>query len=420
MCLITAVPKGKDKNIEDLKKFITKGMSTNTNGSGFMYKKDKTNIINIVKGYFKEEDIINDIATLDLQKEDELVIHHRTSTSGKVNEVNTHPFPITNNEKIAQLIVGQLKVPALCHNGIFQEYFKSGSDFNDTYHFTNDLIAVPEILSLIKRDHEKYMEIFKELMDFNKVAFLFPDKDMLLLGNFIEDNGYFHSNGGYKDYVYDAGGHNYSCSAAKRYPKHFVNSDNYTKDNGEDLFPKKDYQFPDLSKGKKNTLLLFNPEMIKITNKNYKDFLLVCKEDDNKGNFIKNKGYVFEEFIEDTVFNWVSSVDKEKTMQTLCWDNHKDNFRLYVKSTSREFYTGLYNLMVQVGKTPSPSMLKKIKRALERRKPDSYFKFKNYGHLRYNDLKYLYEYFTKKDDFKEIKETLGAGIGFTLNEDFIS
>lgn len=51
MCLITAAPKGVEKKVRDLESFIRQGMSSNTHGSGFAYKKSGTNLIFLHKGF---------------------------------------------------------------------------------------------------------------------------------------------------------------------------------------------------------------------------------------------------------------------------------------------------------------------------------------------------------------------------------
>ena len=44
------------------------------------------------------------------------------------------------------------------------------------------------------------------IIDTDKIALLFPDRDLELIGKWVEDNGYFHSNTGYKSYTFDRGG----------------------------------------------------------------------------------------------------------------------------------------------------------------------------------------------------------------------
>ena len=50
MCLISVIPQGVEKNIRNISRYIIQGMKTNTDGSGFMYKKGNANTIGVKKG----------------------------------------------------------------------------------------------------------------------------------------------------------------------------------------------------------------------------------------------------------------------------------------------------------------------------------------------------------------------------------
>lgn len=423
MCLITAIPKGKVKYSKDLEGFIKEGMSSNTDGSGFMYKRDGENVVNIDKGYRSPESILKAIRDLDLQIKDELVIHHRIGTSGAKNEINMHPFVVSDNALVLQTIKGAVNLPVMAHNGVFSEYSDYQSPYSDTYHFVNQFMSIPEITSLVKRDTKTYQKIFGRLMSYNKLAFLFPDRDMILIGNFTEDDGNYHSNGGYKTFVYDRG-----CSSDKdskntglvcRHNSRYF-QDNDTESDDDD-YPSREATATAkvisqvISKRVVENNLVFDAELINVTKDNYKHFIIIAIDNWNKGMITKGKAYTFEHFHEDTIYNYIVTFDEDKIMHSINYNNHKQNFRIYIRAEFVEFYKGLFNLVKEINGTPSKTMLKKIGKVIERRKNQHSFKYKDYGYVKFKDLKYLYEKYVN-DDFKEIKETLGVANGFSMNE----
>lgn len=215
MCLITVCPKGTNKNMEAIESFIDRGMSSNNQGSGFAYKRNGQNEIVLSKGYFDRNDLKKALIEANLNENDELIIHHRIATSGKDRLLNTHPFIIDFDFEEITKVYKVTDKPVMAHNGVFAGYGEKIDDnFNDTVHWIHVWLSNPQILNLLKNNPEDFVKRYDKVasISYNKLAFLFPDRDLLTIGAFIEDNGYLHSNGGYKEYVYDRGGSSNSCS----------------------------------------------------------------------------------------------------------------------------------------------------------------------------------------------------------------
>lgn len=206
MCLITVSPKGNSNRAIDLESFIRQGMSSNTHGSGYAYKKEGSNRVFLSKGYTTPEMLLESLASEKLHDSAELIIHHRIGTSGQRADFNMHPFLVSQEEDIVRKTRGLFEYPAMAHNGIIGEFEESGSIYNDTFLFVKNFIAIPEILKFLKENPKQFSTRYRGIIGGEKLAFLFPDRDMILLGNFTEDSGYFHSNGGYKTFTYDKGG----------------------------------------------------------------------------------------------------------------------------------------------------------------------------------------------------------------------
>ncbi len=207
MCLISVLGKTKEKNTEEVFKFIRNGASCNGDGSGIMWKRNGENIINISKGYFDIEELIEKIKILDLTVDDELVVHHRIGTSGRVSAENTHPFIITTDESESLETETITINPCMVHNGIFSNigaYERLNPMLSDTYAFSRYIM--PNLLGILNQSKSVFKEMTSNIVGFDKICILHPDKDLELIGNFIESNGYYHSNSGYCRQVFNRGG----------------------------------------------------------------------------------------------------------------------------------------------------------------------------------------------------------------------
>lgn len=208
MCLISVCPKGTAKYTDQVKTFIQNGFNSNKDGSGFMYKKNGENFIYVEKGFFKFSDLMNAIEKAKLTDDDELVIHHRIGTSGKVSEENTHPFVISHVHDIVKSVSTKINKPCIVHNGYFSdiyEYMQRNPDFSDTYAFAR--YVMPNVIDLYTSEPKLFRKALSGIVGTSKICVLLPYRDLIMSGNFTEDDGYFHSNNGYKNWGHrDVGG----------------------------------------------------------------------------------------------------------------------------------------------------------------------------------------------------------------------
>lgn len=209
MCIISILPKGKEKLTPETIKFITNGYNNNQDGSGYMYKRNNDNKIFISKGITNLNQLLEEIESHKLGIDDELIIHHRIGNVGKVIPEMTHPFICVNSEDCSKLS-GYVDKPCLVHNGTLMNIidFKGyNPNYSDTYAFSRYIMSDSNIVNLMTSNTDLFKRLFRDILNVSKLAFLLPDKDMVKIGEFIADNGYFHSNDGYKDGWYrDVGG----------------------------------------------------------------------------------------------------------------------------------------------------------------------------------------------------------------------
>lgn len=202
MCVIIVADKGTSKTSELFYTYIRTGATTNDDGLGFAYRKEGENKIFLSKGYFKVEELISDLTKSDLKDADELIVHCRIRTSGKVNDVNCHPFVISDKMDEIIMLNGETDKPVLAHNGGFSDYTYNSSDFSDTYHFTRQVMSIPEVYALLKRDQATFEQLFKPIINYNKIAILDPQTGIKLIGYFtIDANGWQYSNSGCVPYT---------------------------------------------------------------------------------------------------------------------------------------------------------------------------------------------------------------------------
>lgn len=427
MCLITAAPKGTKKRGKDLKSFIERGMSSNTDGSGFAYKRNGSNLIYLSKGYREVSKIVEAIDKAKLKPEDEIIIHHRIGTSGLANEYNMHPFAVSESESVLDITEGEINVPAMAHNGVFYKFTDRQSIHNDTYNFVQQFIGIPEITALLKRSPEKFKSLFDGILSTNKLAFLFPDKDMLLLGNFVEDSGYFHSNSGYKSYVFDHGGS--STAAASASSRYFSDFEELSDEDIERMYGYGPRQSSQLTLGQgsqgsgfsgvvygsvawlKQNGILLKPKFVWLSEHTQHHFKFIINRTISV-NFPTDSVLSLTDYNDEALINWVINDSNNNTMTGLNIKKliNDGTLSVYVLPKFDYIYKGLSNLMFYIesrGRVTA-SLMKNINKALgvksSRSKKDSdYIKFRDYGTIMKGNLKIIKANFEVSDVMRVIK-----------------
>ena len=203
MCIIIAKKTGIIYDKEIIEKNVSNAWDNNPDGAGIAFKKKNEDKILITKGIFSLDKLLVVLKTLDIEKEDELIIHLRISTSGLVDKRNTHPFVITNDlEEITDFQVQYVKKPILAHNGIFSKFTRTQSIYNDTVWFIKDFLSFKYINLFLQEDIKNFEFLFSAILGDNKLALLYPDNDMQIVNKdtFIEENGILYSNGSFRKY----------------------------------------------------------------------------------------------------------------------------------------------------------------------------------------------------------------------------
>ena len=374
MCIISILPKGTEKLTDETINFITNGFNNNGDGSGFMYKKNGENEVYLSKGYNDLNWLLSDIKDCNLTKDDELVIHHRIGNIGSKNDINMHPFVCSFiEEEIHQLYGAKFNKPCLVHNGTLTSSaiwdFRQGNFNNsDTYAFARYIMSNVHIQNLLKFNLPLFQKIMDPYLNTSKMCFLFPDRDFIKFGQFIEDNKYFHSNLGYKDgYYRDYGG----VYKKKEEPKVSQSSENRT------VYPTsaeylKDYKMTINKLLTKGTPFTLDGSLIRITDQNYKNFVFMKKD-------LNNVWYT-------KVFS-LETFDEKALLNMLTFDNH-NTLTVNEHALHTEYYFGPKNpvshyykeyLLLLRDLEPSKKVMKKLYSQLNnsRNKSDDFKVFHN-------------------------------------------
>lgn len=210
MCLVSILPEGTEKYSDYVLKFIKNGFECNKDGSGFMFKRKGEEEITVDKGYFDYDLMILNYKNHALTDDDEVVFHHRVGTQGLVSKFNTHPYVCSDINEEINVTTIKIKKPCLAHNGFIHKmgiFEQLNPDFSDTYAFARYFMSDKNLLDMYDNNNNLFTYLTKDFTSGGKIAILRPDKPMIKIGPFIDDNyGYSHSNGGYCRYVHDVGG----------------------------------------------------------------------------------------------------------------------------------------------------------------------------------------------------------------------
>lgn len=206
MCIICVKPQGVEMPSLDIIKECWNG---NSDGAGIAYWKTGTPNVIIDKGFMKLKALTSKLDEISLKRDDLAILHFRFATHGLVDRGNCHPFPLSTRIEALRAIYGRFP-SAIAHNGVFGN-MACHNVMSDTMKFIRGIIGNPLIANNL--DNSSIRTLISEYCGTSsKLAILRPGK-MLLIGDFIKDEGLLYSNNGYKRFVtsyYDREDANYS------------------------------------------------------------------------------------------------------------------------------------------------------------------------------------------------------------------
>lgn len=191
MCVIVA------KNIGcDLpkKEILQNCYINNPDGAGIMYTKNNKVVID--KGYMTFKSLWKRLEKLKAEidiKNTPIVLHFRIGTSGAYDKSNTHPFELTNQDNRLLKVKNNVNI-GIAHNGIITAYEdRKNATLNDTQLFIKKFLFPLYKLNKKFYENKEIQEIIKTVTS-SKFAFLTSENKLILIGDFIEDDGIYYSN----------------------------------------------------------------------------------------------------------------------------------------------------------------------------------------------------------------------------------
>lgn len=203
MCLIIMKPR---HHPLPSAKIIKQSFQNNKDGFGLAYTHRGDDAVHIRKGAMTLADANAMLNAVPNPFEADILMHFRFATEGRVWEGNCHPFPIT--KRIRDLVALDLSCRlAIAHNGIIFDlagklhietqplnpYHSSlQAEFSDTQLFIQNYLALIGE-GILNKGVGRLIQDYTE----SKFAILAPQR-IVLIGDFIEDDGIYYSNTGYK------------------------------------------------------------------------------------------------------------------------------------------------------------------------------------------------------------------------------
>lgn len=172
MCIIIAKKKGIDLPCKDI---IKRCWDRNPQGAGLCFAIDGK--VHIEKGFMQFEELDSRLEALNEEmniRESSLIIHFRIATSGRTDEGNCHPFPVTDDAEAirAKSVTADLVMPLY--------------NMNSKHDFYRE---------------EKIRYLLSKSVNGSRLAFMNGDGEIYTIGKWIEDDGILYSNDGYQGTV---------------------------------------------------------------------------------------------------------------------------------------------------------------------------------------------------------------------------
>jgi len=194
MCIICVKPKGINLPDKDL---LDRCFTNNPNGVGFAIHKENQENVYIQKGFMKFDDFYNTLIQQDIQDNDEVIVHFRLATSGRVDSGNTHPFVITSKKLLLRETSCITHKTVMAHNGILSQFSDKSKKYSDTQLFITNILADKKVYAGLYTS-KAIQRLLTDYISTDKLAFLNARQGILLIGEFIEYKGCLYSNSGYE------------------------------------------------------------------------------------------------------------------------------------------------------------------------------------------------------------------------------
>lgn len=196
MCIICYKPKNVElPDEQELKRMFNK----NPHGAGFCYPEDGKVVF--AKGFMTFGEFMGALETVTYMREKELpiIMHFRISTQAGVTKETCHPFPLSANLLDLELLNGKADY-CVFHNGTIKLTSNGNKRFSDTQLFVADYMTLMKKMKKGWFNDPIVNKLITRLIDGSRMAIMNGKGEVVMLGNFTENNGRYYSNEGFMDY----------------------------------------------------------------------------------------------------------------------------------------------------------------------------------------------------------------------------
>lgn len=169
--------------------------NNNSDGAGYMYPKNGQ--VEIRKGFMKYKHLMSSLESIPNKDDIPMILHFRITTHGGTNKGNTHPFPVTSNEKLLRATRVRSNL-AVAHNGIIN--IDNDKKFSDTMQFIKDELSLFNIIKPNWYKDIKSLDYIGNRIS-SKLAIMDGKGYISTVGDFYEDEGILYSNYSYLGYT---------------------------------------------------------------------------------------------------------------------------------------------------------------------------------------------------------------------------
>lgn len=203
MCIILVKPENEKL---PSKSILENCFDSNPDGAGFMYAENGQ--VHISKGFMKLKTLSQALENVDLSLT--MVIHFRIATAGGISQHNCHPFPLSDDVHNLKSLNIDSDI-GIAHNGIIS--IQEEAKLSDTQTFIkNVLFPLKDQIDL-----EPFQKMISMSANSGKFAIMKNNGNVILLGNFIKDEGIYYSNTSYKEVSFKSYCKNYLWDYNKDY-----------------------------------------------------------------------------------------------------------------------------------------------------------------------------------------------------------
>jgi hypothetical protein len=205
MCIIIIKPIGCEVPTNA---HIENSWDSNPDGAGLMIWRHGSKHVEIHKGFMKLKHFKKAIKNANIQPNDIAVYHLRIATHGKISQICTHPFPLSNKIEDMHALHGACKL-GIAHNGIISG-LKTTDDCSDSMAFIIETLSKlsPEMIM----DNAGILGIMDHIG--SRFAFLVPGRLAMTGDGWIHDDstGLYFSNSSYKSVSWSRGAYGHGLS----------------------------------------------------------------------------------------------------------------------------------------------------------------------------------------------------------------